>query len=253
MKRMNRYFFVVVMILGMFSMTCLASASENNYREETVERCKGWISPALGDWYDTNGNLAMTIELGYINGCEIVKGYNFAGGYPRAGTFTIMESTGERDIELSMGGETKGGHQYLIIDKNTALRRTKEPQYVESIGGLYLGISKEEVQKLYGKPTSQENKYSGSSKWNYEKEGVTVDFHANVANGIVLYSNSNRHFDKSKLNGKDSFQAFYEAYGMKRMPYVAEGKYSSSGAYRIGDGEYLFFNKGSIMLSIYNN
>ena len=150
-----------------------------------------------------------------------------------------------------MAGE--GGHQYLIVNANTALRRTEEPQYFESLGGLYLGISKEEVLKLYGKPTSEENSRPGNSRWKYDKQGFAIAFDANVAHVITLYSDSNLKFDTSGLTYKDSFQAFRDAYGMKRMPYVAEGKYTSSGPFGIGGGEYLFFEKDSIMLSIYNN
>ena len=46
---------------------------------------------------------------------------------------------------------------------------------------------------------------------------------------------------------------YYDAYKLSRMPYVSPEEHSTSGAYKIGNGEYLFFDKDSITLSIFNN
>ncbi len=232
---------------------CFANTGVSKYYEESIDQCNQWIVPANGEWYDINGNLAMSIEPGYINACQIVKGFNFAGGYPRSGIFRIMESIGYRDVQLELMGDRGSGHQYLMIDKKTTLRRSKEPQYFESISGVYLGISKAEVLKLYGNPTAQENNYPGISRWRYGKEGFSITFDGDTATGVTIYKNSNRHFDRTGFNCNDSFQAYYDAYKLSRMPYVSPEEHSTSGAYKIGNGEYLFFDKDSITLSIFNN
>ena len=141
----------------------------------------------------------------------------------------------------------------MIIDKNSALRRTPEARFYESIGRIFLGMSKKQLFKLYGQPTAQENKYHGRSKWIYGNAGISVDFEADIATQITMNRNSCWRFNKTGLDFNSSFQAYHDAYGMSRMPYASQGKYSSSGAFSIGSGEYLFFNNDSITLSIFNN
>jgi hypothetical protein len=74
-----------------------------------------------GDWYDQNGNLVLTIGNGYINGCQVITGFDFIGGIPGEGTIRILESTGYRDIHMQWSGN--GKHRTLVIDNNMTLNR----------------------------------------------------------------------------------------------------------------------------------
>ena len=66
-----------------------------------------------GDWYNSKGAVVLSIHDGYINGCEVLGGYDFAGGASKAtGKFLIAEANGSR---------------YLIIDWNL-------PQYIKFYG-----------------------------------------------------------------------------------------------------------------------
>lgn len=66
-----------------------------------------------GDWHNSKGTVVLSIHDGYINGCEVLGGYDFAGGYSKAtGKFLIAEANGSR---------------YLIIDWNL-------PQYITFYG-----------------------------------------------------------------------------------------------------------------------
>jgi len=74
-----------------------------------------------GEWYDQNGNLGLTIEDGYINGCQVITGFDFVGGGSGEGTIRILESNGYRDIHMQWYGN--GKHQTLVIDNTMTLNR----------------------------------------------------------------------------------------------------------------------------------
>ena len=59
------------------------------------------LSKMDGDWYNGNGDLVLSIHDGYINSCQVLGGYDFAGGSSRAhGKFLIAESDGTRYLFL---------------------------------------------------------------------------------------------------------------------------------------------------------
>lgn len=59
------------------------------------------VNKMAGDWYDSDGNLVLSIADGYINGCQVVAGYDFAGGNSNAiGVFRILEDAGYRNIKI---------------------------------------------------------------------------------------------------------------------------------------------------------
>ena len=59
------------------------------------------IDMMAGDWYDSDGNLVLSIGDGYINACQVVAGYDFAGGSSNAdGVFRILEDAGYRNLKL---------------------------------------------------------------------------------------------------------------------------------------------------------
>ena len=80
-----------------------------------------WLDPAAGEWYSTKGNLVMTIEGNTINGCAVTDPKDCTYDYPRTGTFTIHEQTGDRTIKMDLMGHKS--HQYLIVDNKMPLRR----------------------------------------------------------------------------------------------------------------------------------
>ena len=60
------------------------------------------LSKMDGDWYNGNGDLVLSIHDGYINSCQVLGGYDFAGGSSRAyGKFLIAESDGTRYLFLN--------------------------------------------------------------------------------------------------------------------------------------------------------
>ena len=194
-----------------------------------------------GNWYDTKGNLVLTISNDYkINGCVVM-----ALEYNPTGIYKIILNEGNRysDIELSYGGMDY--HKTLLLNWKSnnpiPLRRTKKPRYFESIGGIYLGMDKDDVIKLYGQPLSIENLNRRFTTWKY-REGFDVKFEFGVVYSITIYKNSDRRFDRSGLSANDSLQAFKNKYNV--TPYNM--------MYTIGYGEGFWFKKDYLAFEVCN-
>lgn len=161
-------------------------------------------SPALvkelknisGNWYDTNGNLVLTISSDYkINGGTVLDVEINEGDYQ----IKIDEGISYRIINLGAFGSYEGYHEMRILGNlasgnKIVLRKTKEPRYFESVGGIYLGMDKNQVASLYGTPSSDNSQY-GRTTWKYDNEGFSVEFDCGVVTGITIYSYGDRRFD----------------------------------------------------------
>ena len=78
-----------------------------------------WLAPAAGDWYNTKGDLVLTVEGAAINGSAVTDIEDYTDGYPRKGKFTIREQAGDRVMSLDLMGHKS--HQYLITVSYTHL------------------------------------------------------------------------------------------------------------------------------------
>ena len=68
-----------------FSIVCLVSALTIEAAQVPLDSVIRTSQKVAGDWYDASGNKVLSISNGYINGCRIVDGADFVGGYPGAG------------------------------------------------------------------------------------------------------------------------------------------------------------------------
>ena len=158
---MKKFFTVLTVAVAILipAMTCQAE-----YMSRSITELKRMV----GTWYDTKGNVALTIGSDYsINGCKVLALYLNAHYTPiftpqSAAVYTcrIADGSGYRDIHLdyhsmpSVFLSTPDYHETIFLNGKTALRRTKKPRYFESVGGIFLGMSKDDVLKLYGQPSS---------------------------------------------------------------------------------------------------
>lgn len=211
-----------------------------------------FLRMCVGDWYDQNGNRVLSITENTINGCNVLAGYDFAGGgINSSGYFRILEKSGYRDIKLSPRGE-----KLLEIDEKLTLRKGIIPFYNESVNGIYLGMSKKELLQLHGQPDTQEN-HRGTDVWTYDDMGIELSFSHDFIFNMDLMNGGNWHFDKTGLNYYNTPEEYADAYdfrnyrGERSIPRTGE----YSGAYAIGDGSYLFFWKypQCLQVSVYNN
>lgn len=208
------------------------------------------LNRILGNWYDAKGNVVLTISNDYsINGCKVLalylnNDYKPIFAYQSSAVYTcrINDGHGIKEIHLDYHSmptiyqSTPDYHEMIVLNGKTALRRTKEPRYFESVGGIYLGMHKDDVVKLYGQPSSVNNNM-GHITWKYR--GFDVQFAADVVDCITIYKNNDRRFDWSGLsanNAKDDFKRKYSG---------REGQ--TSRRLIIGYGESLSFRQDCII------
>jgi hypothetical protein len=222
-------FVLLLVVLCTFLCSCVGYAAKGSFLD--------------GDWYDRAGNRVLSIHNGYLNDCQIV---NFKGGAGSAalggGTVTIVEGQGYRNINL--GTRVLGDpHDYLIFNESV-LHKANYAHY-ESVQGVYLGASKQDVVRAFGNPDRIDgNKYF--SNYYYDRNGMDLRIEHGEVLSIALYGNSNLRFDRSGLNYNSSEAAYCRAYGLR----------VAGGIQEIGHtGEYLIFqeNRHRIVLSSWPN
>lgn len=85
--------FVISLLMGL-PHTVQAMQMEQRYVVKVLDIMEG-------DWFDVSGNRVLQIHDGFINGCQVLAGYDFAGSSSfGAGRFDILESTGRRKLYL---------------------------------------------------------------------------------------------------------------------------------------------------------
>ena len=202
-----------------------------------------------GTWYYTNGNQALVVTPTTISGAVVEGGYGFVGGDPGSGLFRITSTDGIMS-ELRIGwhfASTDSSHQYLFLN-GRPLRRSWEANYSESIGGVFLGMSREEAVRTLGQPDreSKEKKILY-----YDKKGLQLGLDNGIVYNITVAANSPLNFENSNLKATAPLEDFKQRYGLPRLPVVG----NDGGPNRIADGEYLWFTNypQSVMLSLYDN
>ena len=230
-----------------FSIICLFSALTVEAAQMPLDLVIRTSQKVTGDWYDANGNKVLSISNGYINGCRIVDGADFVGGYPGAGVFIIQEAQGRKAIHLQWLGN--GEHKTLIMNKKDQLTNKLQKVHYESVNGVYLGMNRQAVIDLLGTPSSIEKMHSRETL-KYTNLGLKVVTEHNMVTVITL-TGKNAHFAKSGLSIDSSMLDYYNFYQFNRMPSeLSKDKYQ--GPFSIGHGEYIFFDGNEVSLTMYN-
>ena len=191
-----------------------------------------------GSWYDSEGQLVLTIQDGYVNGSKILSTFDFVGGNPGACTMRIEEAGGFRDLQVGFYTyDATDTHNYLVLEGKRALRRTPEPRYFESIGGIYIGMSQKQLRELYGPPTKQEE-----NEWYYDKQELRLEFLGDLVSSVRIYLHSPLKFDRSGLKCDSSPAAFQKYYQLERLPKEKLEPGEAEAPQAIGHGEYIFFD-----------
>ena len=230
-----------------FSIICLFSALTVEAAQMPLDLVIRTSQKVTGDWYDANGNKVLSISNGYINGCRIVDGADFVGGYPGAGALIIQEAQGRKAIHLQWLGN--GEHKTLIMNKKDQLTNKLQKVHYESVNGVYLGMNRQAVIDLLGTPSSIEKMHSRETL-KYTNLGLKVVTEHNMVTVITL-TGKNAHFAKSGLSIDSSMLDYYNFYQFNRMPSeLSKDKYQ--GPFSIGHGEYIFFDGNEVSLTMYN-
>ena len=206
-----------------------------------------WLAPAAGDWYNTKGDLVLTVEGAAINGSAVTDIEDYTDGYPRKGKFTIREQAGDRVMSLDLMGHKS--HQYLIMDNTTPLRRSIHGDHYESIGGVYLGMTQSDLEGAYGQADSTVPDQD-TSRLIFGSHHMDVYLRAGIVIGVRIYDGSDLKFEQSGLGAADTAAAYAKAYGWESTPTVPTDGASISRAYKLPQGEYLRFGQNFVQLSI---
>lgn len=207
------------------------------------------LKDIIGNWYNTKGELVLTISNDYrLNGYQIVS-VDFEGDTAAMYKITIGDGNKSGDIEVMRSSSYNSkAHEMLVVnwtsDDCYALRRTKNPQYFESIGGIYLGMDVAEVLKTYGEPSSAEHFDRVMREWilKYDKIGMDVSVYAGVVTEITIYPYGNRKFDRSGLSANNAITDF----GYKYNTSVTR-----RGNLDIGTGEVIHIDRNGVTLGIF--
>lgn len=224
-----------------FSVMCLFSALTVDAAQMSLDSVIRASQKVAGDWYDASGNKVLSISNGYINGCRIVD------GYPGAGVFIIQEAQGRKAIHLEWLGN--GEHRTLIMNKKNQLTNRLQKEHYESVRGVHLGMTRQQVIDLLGAPSSSDVR--GRETLKYMNLGLSVSLDHNMVT-VITITGKGSHFDKSGLGTDASMIDYYNFYQFNRMPSELS-KNTFQGPFSIGHGEYIFFSDKEISLSVYSN
>ena len=229
------------------SIVCLFSTLIIEAAQMPIDSVIRTSQKFAGDWYDTNGNKVLSISNGYINGCRIVDGTDFVGDYPGLGVFIIQEKQGRRAIHLEWLGFDE--HKTLIMNKKDQLTSKLPKEHYESVHGVYLGMSRQQVIDLLGIPNFIDKIY-GREILKYTDLGFQIRTEYNMVTEITL-TGKGAHLDKSGLGIDSSMVDYYNFYQFNKMP-SEFSKDKFQGPFSIGHGEYIFFNGKEVSLTVYN-
>ena len=236
------------LMIGMaLGISCLFSSLTIEAQQMSVDSVVRASQKVSGEWYDARGNKVLTISNGYINGCLIVGGADFVGGYPGAGVFIIQEAQGRKAIHLEWLGN--GEHRTLIINKKDQLTNRLQKEHYESVRGVHLGMTRQQVIDLLGMPSSSDVR--GRETLRYEDLGLSIDIDHNMV-VVITITGKGSHFDKSGLGVDASMIEYYNFYQFNRMPSELS-KDIFQGPFSLGHGEYIFFSGKEISLTVYSN
>lgn len=236
------------LMIGMaLGISCLFSSLTIEAQQMSVDSVVRASQKVSGEWYDARGNKVLTISNGYINGCLIVGGADFVGGYPGAGVFIIQEAQGRKAIHLEWLGN--GEHRTLIMNKKDQLTNRLQKEHYESVRGVHLGMTRQQVIDLLGMPSSSDVR--GRETLRYEDLGLSIDIDHNMV-VVITITGKGSHFDKSGLGVDASMIEYYNFYQFNRMPSELS-KDIFQGPFSIGYGEYIFFSGKEISLTVYSN
>ena len=236
---------LVALVISLFIMCLSQVAFAIDYTGKYVP----WLQ---GNWYDLKGNVVLSFSGNYVNDCPIIGIYNPAGGGGDVGfVLRINENDVYRDLRLSCTGispDPTKYHQYIRFN-GTTLRRTPAAQFHESVGGLGLGMSADDVIAKYGKPDNYSTDQGRRLQWVYSRLGLAISWQNDIVSQIIIYRNGDRRFDSTGFNCNNSLGEYAEAYGMKSVPRVGYGPRG------IGYSEYLWFEQypNSVELSLFWN
>lgn len=240
----------VLAVLLLCLMPLAASAEEDS---------RTTIFNALnGLWYFDNGGFAFDVdaEKYTVADKKVIEIKDFLGEGICSEATWVFE-TGGKPGEMRVAVARTGDTYLLSFGGLTTFQNKKEMDYPESILGIYLGMGRERVSALLGRPDATETPdpvivetESGQLKSiahletaTYTAKGLKIDYIYNRVDGITILPGSAARLDRSGLGPEAPLQNFIAAYSVDTESpryHVADGEASLP----IGENEYLSVVKG---------
>ena len=184
--------------------TAVNAYDYNDYDQKLVNRMSG-------EWKNLDGQVVFNIQNGYINGAQVLDVTKLAGNSKfGSGDLIIHEAAGNR--ALPVGFAILGNSMDRIVYNGQALFKQIPVPYSESVSGIHVGSTKDEVLQTFGNPTKRMgDTYGESLEYAHYKMRIRLD--GGSVTSVTLFKGSPLQFDISGLSygdGKDEFMRVYD-------------------------------------------
>lgn len=169
------------------------------------------VNRMSGEWKNLDGQVVLNIQNGYINGTQVLDVTKLAG-YSKfgSGELIIHEAAGNRAVHVEFA--IFGNSTDRIVYNDQALFKQIPVPYSESVSGIHVGSTKDEVLQTFGNPTKRMgDTYGESLEYAHYKMRIRLD--GDSVTSVTLFKGSPLQFDTSGLSygdGKDEFMRVYD-------------------------------------------
>ena len=195
------------LVVSSLLFTAVNAYDYNEYDQKLVNRMSG-------KWKNLDGQVVFNIQNGYINGAQVLDVTKLAG-YSKfgSGELIIHEAAGNR--ALPVGFAILGNSMDRIVYNGQALFKQIPVPYSESVKGIHIGSTKEEVLQTFGNPTKMSGNGNGYNDiWQYSDYKMWIRLGGGTVTGVTLFNGSPLRFDRSGLSYGDGRNAFIAMYGI---------------------------------------
>lgn len=195
-------------LVGCLAVSSLLFTSVNAYYSEIEQK---YVDRMSGEWKNLDGQVVLNIQNGYINGAQVLDITKLAG-YSKfgSGNFIIHEAAGNRAVPVEFA--IFGNSTDRIVYNGQALFKQIPVPYSESVSGIHVGSTKDEVLQTFGNPTKRMGyTYGESLEYAHYKMRIRLD--GGTVTSVTLFKGSPLQFDTSGLSyddGKDEFMRVYD-------------------------------------------
>ncbi|WP_127009891.1 outer membrane protein assembly factor BamE [Veillonella sp. CHU110] len=197
--------------------TAVNAYDYNEYDQKLVNRMSG-------EWKNLDGQVVFNIQNGYINGAQVLDVAALAGNRSfGVGNFIIHEAVGNRPLRMSFASLDNSAGR--IVYNGQALFRKVPVPYSESVSGIHIGSTKDEVLQTFGRPTRTWGDVYDEN-WEYANYKMRVRLGGGTVTAVSMFKGSPLRFDTSGLSygdGKYEFMGVYDIHNsggpaMKVLP-----------------------------------
>ena len=196
-------------LVGCLAVSSLLFTAVNAYDYSEIEQ--KYVDRMSGEWKNLDGQVVLNIQNGYINGAQVLDvtklvGYSKFG----SGELIIHEAAGNRAVPVEFA--IFGNSTDRIVYNGQALFKQIPVPYSESVSGIHVGSTKDEVLQTFGNPTKRMgDTYGESLEYAHYKMRIKLD--GGTVTSVTIFKGSPLQFDTSGLSygdGKDEFMRVYD-------------------------------------------